>query len=110
MKKLMQLLEVEKGAVELKKGTSDSDIKKYTDKGIDVQLVDPSTEKLEEEAGRKYTAEESQAVGKTLGELHIENEGVSVQAVRRGSSRRQGAKAWPTGLPACPMGRRGLWN
>ena len=25
----------------------------------------------------------SQAVGKTLGELHIENEGVSVQAVRR---------------------------
>ena len=63
----MQLLEVEKGAVELKKGTSDSDIKKYTDKGIDVQLVDPSTEKLEEEAGRKYTAEESQAVGKTVG-------------------------------------------
>ena len=25
----------------------------------------------------------SQAVGKTLGELHLENEGVSVQAVRR---------------------------
>ena len=49
MKKLMKLLEVEKGAVELKKGTSDSDIKKYTDKGIDVQLVDHSTEKLEEE-------------------------------------------------------------
>lgn len=67
----MQLLEVEKGAVELKKGTSDSDIKKYTDKGIDVQLVDPSTEKLEEEAGRKYTAEESQAVGKTVGKSLI---------------------------------------
>jgi hypothetical protein len=67
MKKLMQLLEVQKGAVELKKGTSDSDIKKYTDKGIDVQLVDPNTEKLEEEVGRKYTAEESQAVGKTVG-------------------------------------------
>ena len=62
----MQLLEVEKGAVELKKGTSDSDIKKYTDKGIDVQLVDPATEKLEEEAGRKYTAEEAGAVGKTV--------------------------------------------
>lgn len=62
----MQLLEVEKGAVELKKGTSDSDIKKYTDKGIDVQLVDPATEKLEEEAGRKYTTEESAAVGKTV--------------------------------------------
>ena len=63
----MQLLEVEKGAVELKKGTSDSDIKKYTDKGIDVQLVDPATEKLEEEAGRKYTAEEAGAVGKVVG-------------------------------------------
>ena len=67
MKKLIRLVEVEKGAVELKKGTSDSDIKKYTDKGIDVQLVDPSTEKLEEEVGRKYTAEESAAVGKTVG-------------------------------------------
>ncbi len=63
----MKLLEVEKGAVELKKGTSDSDIKKYTDKGIDVQLVDPATEKLEEEAGRKYTAEESTAVGRVVG-------------------------------------------
>ena len=62
----MKLLEVEKGAVELRKGTSDSEIKKYTDKGIDVQLVDPSTEKLEEEAGRKYTAEESAAVGKAV--------------------------------------------
>jgi hypothetical protein len=71
MKKLMQLLEVQKGAVELKKGTSDSDIKKYTDKGIDVQLVDPNTEKLEEEVGRKYTAEESQAVGKTVGKSLI---------------------------------------
>jgi len=66
MKKLMQLLEVEKGAVELKKGTSDSEIKKYTDKGIDVQLVDPSTEKLEEEAGRKYTTQESEAVGRVV--------------------------------------------
>ena len=63
----MQLLEVEKGSVELKKGTSDSEIKKYTDKGMDVQLVDPATEKLEEEAGRKYTAEEAGAVGKTVG-------------------------------------------
>lgn len=65
MKKLMKLLEVEKGAVELKKGTSDSEIKKYTDKGIDVQLVDPSTEKLEEET-RKYTSQESAAVGKEV--------------------------------------------
>lgn len=58
------LKEVEKGAVELKKGTSDSEIKKYTDKGIDVQLVDPSTEKLEEV--RKYTTQESAAVGKAV--------------------------------------------
>lgn len=62
----MRLVEVEKGSVELKKGTSDSEIKKYTDKGIDVQLVDPNTEKLEE-AKKHYTAEESQAVGKTVG-------------------------------------------
>jgi len=67
MKKLMQLLEVEKGSVELKKGTPDTEIKKYTDKGMDVQLVDPATEKLEEEAGRKYTAEEAGAVGKVVG-------------------------------------------
>jgi hypothetical protein len=65
MKKLMRLLEVEKGSVELKKGTSDSEIKKYTDKGIDVQLVDPSTEKLEE-ADRKYTTQESEAVGRVV--------------------------------------------
>lgn len=61
----MKLLEVEKGSVELKKGTSDSEIKKYTDKGIDVQLVDPNTEKLEEEI-KKYTSEESAAVGKEV--------------------------------------------
>ena len=61
----MRLLEVEKGSVELKKGTSDSEIKKYTDKGIDVQLVDPSTEKLEE-ADRKYTTQESEAVGRVV--------------------------------------------
>jgi len=59
------LKEVEKGSVELKKGTSDSEIKKYTDKGIDVQLVDPGTEQLEEEA-RKYTTQESAAVGKAV--------------------------------------------
>lgn len=62
----MRLVEVEKGSVELKKGTSDSEIKKFTDKGIDVQLVDPNTEKLEE-AKKQYTAEESQAVGKAVG-------------------------------------------
>lgn len=67
MKKLMQLLKEDKGSVELKKGTSDSEIKKFTEKGINVQLIDPNTEKLEEEAGRKYTAEESGAVGKTVG-------------------------------------------
>ena len=61
----MKLLEVEKGSVELKKGTSDSEIKKYTDKGIDVQLVDPNTEKLEEET-KKYTTQESAAVGKEV--------------------------------------------
>lgn len=66
MKKLMRLLEVEKGSVELKKGTSDAEIKKYTDKGIDVQLVDPNTEKLEEETGKKYTSQESAAVGKEV--------------------------------------------
>ena len=59
------LKEVEKGSVELKKGTSDSEIKKYTDKGIDVQLVDPGTEQLEEET-RKYTTQESAAVGKAV--------------------------------------------
>jgi hypothetical protein len=63
MKKLMRLLKEEEGVVKMKKGTSDSEIKKYTDKGINVQLVD----QLEEEAGRKYTAEESAAVGKTVG-------------------------------------------
>ena len=62
----MRLLEVEKGSVELKKGTSDAEIKKYTDKGIDVQLVDPNTEKLEEETGKKYTSQESAAVGKEV--------------------------------------------
>ena len=61
----MRLVEVEKGSIELKKGTSDSEIKKYTDKGIDVQLVDPNTEKLEE-AKRQYTTEESTAVGKAV--------------------------------------------
>jgi len=65
MKKLMKIVEVDKGSVELKKGTSDSEIKKYTDKGIDVQIVDPATEKLEEEV-RKYTAQESAAVGKAV--------------------------------------------
>jgi hypothetical protein len=65
MKKLMKLLEVEKGSVELKKGTADTEIKKYTDKGIDVQLVDPNTEKLEEET-KKYSSQESQAVGKEV--------------------------------------------
>lgn len=64
MKKLMRIVE-EKGSVELKKGTSDSEIKKYTDKGIDVQLVDPNTEKLEEEI-KKYTTQESAAVGKEV--------------------------------------------
>ena len=59
------LLEVTKGSVELKKGTSDSEIKKYTEKGIDVQIVDPSTEQLEEET-RKYTTQESAAVGKAV--------------------------------------------
>ena len=63
----MQLLKENKGSVELKKGTSDSEIKKFTEKGINVQLIDPNTEKLEEQAGRKYTAEESAAVGKTVG-------------------------------------------
>ena len=61
----MKLLEIEKGSVELKKGTADTEIKKYTDKGIDVQLVDPSTEKLEEEV-KKYTTQESAAVGKEV--------------------------------------------
>ena len=61
----MTLLENAQGSVELKKGTSDSEIKKYTSKGINVQLIDPSTEKLAEET-RKYTAEESQAVGKEV--------------------------------------------
>lgn len=61
----MKLLEQQKGSVEMKKGTSDSEIKKYTDKGINVQLVDPNTEKLEEEI-KKYTAEESAAVGKEV--------------------------------------------
>jgi len=62
MKKLMKLLKEEEGVVKMKKGTSDSEIKKYTDKGINVQLVD----QLEEEAGRKYTVEESTAVGKEV--------------------------------------------
>jgi hypothetical protein len=62
MKKLMRLLKEEEGAVKMKKGTSDSEIKKYTEKGINVQLVD----QLEEEAGRKYTTEESAAVGKEV--------------------------------------------
>lgn len=61
----MKLLENQKGSIELKKGTSDSDIKKYTEKGINVQLVDPNTERLAEEV-RKYTAEESAAVGKVV--------------------------------------------
>lgn len=59
------VLEVTPGSVELKKGTSDSEIKKYTDKGMDVQIVDPNTEQLEEEV-RKYTTEESAAVGKAV--------------------------------------------
>ena len=66
----MKLLEQQKGSVEMKKGTSDSEIKKYTDKGINVQLVDPTTEKLEEET-RKYTTEESAAVGKEVAKSRI---------------------------------------
>ena len=63
MKKVrIRLSENKRGSVELKKGTSDSEIKKYTEKGIDVQLVDPNTEQLEEEI-QKYTTEESGAVG-----------------------------------------------
>jgi len=58
MKKLMRLLkEEEEGSVELKKGTSDSEIKKYTDKGLNVKLT---------EASKKYTSEESAAVGKEV--------------------------------------------
>ena len=59
------VLEVTPGSVEVKKGTSDSEIKKYTDKGMDVQIVDPNTERLEEEV-RKYTTQESAAVGKAV--------------------------------------------
>jgi hypothetical protein len=67
MKKLMRLVEIQKkGSVELKKGTADTEIRKYTDKGIDVQIVDPSTEQLEEETGQKYTSQESAAVGKEV--------------------------------------------
>jgi hypothetical protein len=63
MKKVrIRLVENEEGSVELRKGTPDSEIKKYTEKGIDVQIVDPSTENLEE-AVDKYTKEESGAVG-----------------------------------------------
>ena len=58
MKKLMKLIkEQEEGSVELKKGTSDSEIKKYTDKGLNVKLT---------EASKKYTSEESAAVGKEV--------------------------------------------
>ena len=49
--------EQEEGSVELKKGTSDSEIKKYTDKGLNVKLT---------EASKKYTSEESAAVGKEV--------------------------------------------
>jgi hypothetical protein len=66
MKKLMRLVENKKGSIELDKTTSDTEIKKYTDKGFDVQLVDPNTENLEEEAGKKYTTQESAAVGKEV--------------------------------------------
>lgn len=63
----MRLVEIQKkGSVELKKGTADTEIRKYTDKGIDVQIVDPSTEQLEEETGQKYTSQESAAVGKEV--------------------------------------------
>lgn len=63
----MQLLEIEQGAVELKKGTSDSEIKKYTDKGIDVQLIDPSTEKLtENESPYEYSKIDSAALGQKV--------------------------------------------
>ena len=37
MKKLMKLLEQQKGSVEMKKGTSDSEIKKYTDRPVVVR-------------------------------------------------------------------------
>tara|TARA_R110000868_G_scaffold102272_3_gene281661 strand:- start:393 stop:1571 length:1179 start_codon:yes stop_codon:yes gene_type:complete len=67
MKKLMQLLEMEQGSLELKKGTSDSEIKKYTAKGIDVQLVDPSTENLEEnESPYEYSKIDSAALGQKV--------------------------------------------
>jgi hypothetical protein len=62
MKKIRIVKETQKGSVELKKGTSDSEIKKYTDKGINVQLVDPTTEKIAEQSQKKYTAEETKAV------------------------------------------------
>jgi len=67
MKKLMQLLEMQQGSVELKKGTSDSEIKKYTTKGIDVQLVDPSTGKIAEgESPYEYSKTDSAALGQKV--------------------------------------------
>ncbi len=63
----MQLLEMQQGSVELKKGTSDSEIKKYTTKGIDVQLVDPSTGKIAEgESPYEYSKTDSSALGQEV--------------------------------------------
>ena len=63
----MQLLEMQQGAVELKKGTSDSEIKKYTSKGLDVQLVDPNTEELtENESPYEYSKTDSAALGQKV--------------------------------------------
>lgn len=70
MKTFKKMQENQKGSVELKKGTSDSEIKKYTDKGINVQLVDPNTEKIAE-AKKHYTSEESAAVGREVAKTLI---------------------------------------
>ena len=40
------LNEIEKGEIELPKGTPPTAIKQYTDKGFDVKIVDPSTGKM----------------------------------------------------------------
>lgn len=64
-----KLKETQKGSVVVKKGTPESDIVKYTSKGIDVKI---SNEDNLTEAQKGYTTEETAAVGRLVGK-HLIN-------------------------------------
>lgn len=51
---IIEILSEEEGAIELKKGTPDSEIKKYTSKGLNVKLTEKKEEEDEDEIEDTY--------------------------------------------------------